>query len=107
MRCLPAGLRRLDPLVRAVPSTGVILQPLALGIERGSLGAQRRQRRLQLPRRLARLLTERADVLLPQQIGQQGLDLAVAVGAELPLALGREDRREEGVRRPADALEAS
>jgi hypothetical protein len=83
------------------------LQPLALGIERGRFGAQRRQRRLQLPRRLARLLTERADVLLPQQIGQQGLDLAVAVGAELPLPLCREDRGEEGVRRPADGLDAS
>jgi hypothetical protein len=40
--------------------------------------------RLQLPRRLARLLPDRADVLLPQQIGQQGLYLAVAVRAALP-----------------------
>ena len=70
MGCLPAGLRRLDPLVRAAPSTGVFLQAPALGIERGSLGAQGRERRLQLPCRLARLLADRTDVLLPQQIGQ-------------------------------------
>ena len=66
-----------------------------------------RQAGLEQARRLARLLAQRPDFFLSQQVSQQRLDFGIAVGAQLPLALRREHRREEGVGAAAECFDAT
>jgi hypothetical protein len=76
-------------------------------IQAGLLLPDRDQARLQQACDFGGLLADGANLFLAQQIGQQRLDLAIAVGVELALALGGEYRREEGLRAAADALDAA
>jgi hypothetical protein len=62
---------------------------------------------LEQARCLCRPQSLRPYRFLPQQVGQQGLDLAVAVGAQLPLALRREHGGEERVGTAADGLDTA
>ena len=65
------------------------------------------QPRFQQLGRLRRLGTQFPDLILRQQIGQQGLDLAIAVVRQLPLALGAKHGCEERVRASAQMLDAT
>jgi hypothetical protein len=69
------------------------------GRRAGLLLPDQRQTILEQPGRLRCVLTLLPHLVQAQQVGQQALDLAVAVGRQWPLALGREHRREEGLRR--------
>ncbi len=71
----------------------------------GLLLPDRDQARLQQPCDFGGLLADGANLFLTEKIGQQRLDLAIAVGVELALTLGGEYRREEGLRAAADALD--
>ena len=48
----------------------------------------RRKTRSEQTRRIGRFLAERPNLLLPEQIGQKGLDLGITVGDQLPPPLG-------------------
>src|SRR5574337_1665528 len=113
-RRLQLGVGRLsdrqalrDASLGAVEPPLFALDPLRFLVQRGLFLPDRREARLEETRRLGCFLAEGPDLLLPEQIGQQGLDLGIAVGAQLPLALCREHRGEEGVGATADALDAA
>ena len=62
-------------------AVGLLLPP-RLFLPRGG------QRRFEQTSRVLGLLAQGANFVLPQQVGQQGLDLCMAVGTELSFALG-------------------
>ena len=64
------------------------LEALILRVDRGQFLTLVLPARFQQAGGLRCLLAQRLDLLLPQQVGQQRLDLSVAIGAELALALG-------------------
>ena len=79
----PPGSRSIERALRCLDAPAFI-------VESGLLLADGGQARLEQPRRLGGLLAQCADLLLPEQVGEQGLDLCVAVGAQLALvAAGR------------------
>jgi hypothetical protein len=75
--------------------------------EAGLLLPDRCEARLEQSRRLGGLGPERADLVLIEQVGQQRLDLGIAVGVELALALRGEHRGEERLGAATDALHAA
>ena len=95
------------PQVRAVEPLSGVLDSRDLVDQAGLLLPDCDQSRLQQACDLGGLLADGANLFLTEQIGQQRLDLAIAVGVELALALGGEYRREEGLRAAADALDAA
>ena len=95
-----AGLGAVEP----APFT---LDTLRFRIQSSLFLPDGRQAGLEQARRLARLLAQRPDFFLSQQVSQQSLDLGIAVGAQLPLALRREHRREEGVGAAAECFDAT
>ena len=118
--CVPGSGRLLRGLGRlatrkALRDAGLgAVEPALLGLDTPRFRIQsslflpdRRKAGLEQARRLARLLAQRPDFFLSQQVSQQGLDLGIAVGAQLPLALGREHRGEEGVGAAADGFDAA
>jgi len=96
-----------DASLGAVEPPPLALDPLRFLIQRSLFLPDRREAHLEQTRRLGRFLAEHPDLLLAQQIGQQSLDLGIAVGAQLPLALRREHRGEEGIGAAADGLDAA
>jgi hypothetical protein len=83
------------------------LQAFVLGIHPGRLLALGQQPRLQQSGRLGGVTPQRLDGLLAEQVGQQRLDLSVAVVAELPLTLRAEHRGEECVCTAAQPFDAA
>ena len=113
-RRLLLGLGRLsgrqtlrDASLGAIEPPLFALDPPRLLVQRGLFLPDRREARLEETRRLGRFLAERPNLVLPEQIGQQGLELGIAVGAQLPLALRRKHRGEEGVGAAADGGDAA
>jgi len=94
-----------DPAGRIRQPVAFGVHPLPLGIEPGLFPAYGDQSGLQQVGDLSGLPPLGADVLLAQQVGEQGLDLAGLVGAQLALALGRERGSEKGLRAAQQVLD--
>jgi hypothetical protein len=115
------GLRRVRCGLGALPCRRSTHQPILHPVEpnkpAGDLGAlllqsrqllaDRQQPGLEKTGGLVGSMTQGPNLFLPQQVGQQGLDLGIAVGAELTLALCRKHRREEGVGAATDGLDTA
>jgi hypothetical protein len=86
------GIEPGDDFARRPGKPGMFgVQPVTFFVERLPLLADCGQPRLEQIRRLARLLAQGTDFFLPEQIGQQRLDLRIRVGAQRALALRAED----------------
>ncbi len=95
-----AGLRAVEPALLG-------LDTLRFRIQSRLFLADRRKAGLEQAGRFARLLAQHPDFFLSEQVGQQGLDLGISLGAQLPLALRREHRREKGVGAAAECFDAT